>query len=72
MRLGLTERQKSVYDGIVNFQKEHGYAPSVRELCTICGLASTSSVYAHLKTLEEYGYIKKREGSPRTITIEEI
>lgn len=69
MRLGLTERQRSVYDGIVNFQKEHGYAPWVRELCAICNLASTSSVYAYLKTLEELGYIKKRDGSPRTITI---
>lgn len=69
MRLGLTERQKSVYDGIINFQKEHGYAPSVRELCVICDFASTSSVHAHLKTLEEFGYTKRSEDKARTIVI---
>ena len=51
-RTELTERQKLVYDSIVDYQMQNGYAPSIRELCVICKLASTSSVYAHLKKLE--------------------
>lgn len=51
-RSELTERQKLVYDSIVDYQMQHGYAPSIRELCVICNLASTSSVYAHLKNLK--------------------
>lgn len=65
----MTERQADVYQGILNYQKIHGYAPSIRELCKICGLASTSSVYSHLKSLENMGYIKRREDSLRAIAI---
>ena len=68
-RQKLTWRQQIVYDGIVNYQKKHGYAPSIRELCVICNLASTSSVYSHLKSLEEMGYIRRREDAPRAIAI---
>lgn len=65
----LTEQQTAVYKGILQYQKKYGYAPSIRELCEMCGLSSTSSVYFHLKKLEEKGYIKRREVSPRAITI---
>ncbi|NLG05570.1 MAG: LexA repressor [Clostridia bacterium] len=65
----LTKRQQLVYDGIVEYQKEHGFAPSIRELCKLSGLASTSSVYAHLKSLEDLGYIKRKEDAPRAIAI---
>jgi len=65
----LTSKQKNVYEAIIKYQKIYGYAPSIRELCKICGLASTSSVYAHLKSLEDRGYIKRREDSPRAIAI---
>lgn len=51
-RTELTKKQKLVYDSIVDYQVQHGYAPSIRELCVICNLASTSSVYSHLKKLE--------------------
>ena len=68
-RRKLTDRQQLVYDGIVEYQKEHGFAPSIRELCKISGLASTSSVYAHLKSLEDLGYIRRKEDAPRAIAI---
>ena len=65
----LTEQQTAVYKGILQYQKKYGYAPSIRELCEMCGLSSTSSVYLHLKKLEEKGYIRRREESPRAIKI---
>lgn len=68
-RKKLTDRQQLVYDGIVKYQTEHGFAPSIRELCKICGLASTSSVYSHLKSLEDLGYIRRKEDAPRAIAI---
>lgn len=45
----LTEQQTAVYKGILQYQKKYGYAPSIRELCEMCGLSSTSSVYLHLR-----------------------
>jgi len=41
-----------VYDAIVQYFKDYGYAPSVRELCEITGFKSTSSVHFYLKRLE--------------------
>ncbi len=68
-RQQLTERQQLVYEGIIDYQKVHGFAPSVRELGMIVGLASTSSVYSQLKSLEEKGYIMRRPESPRAIAV---
>ena len=68
-RKEMTLRQSAVYNGILEYQKVHGFAPSIRELCVICGLASTSSVYSHLKSLEKLGYIKRREDAPRAIVV---
>ena len=65
----ITNRQQAVLDGIVEYQKMHGFAPSIRELCKICNLSSTSSVAAHLKRLEELGYIKRKEDAPRAIAV---
>jgi len=65
----MTVRQASVYHGILDYQKIHGYAPSIRELCKICDLSSTSSVYNHLKALEKMGYIRRREDAPRAIAV---
>lgn len=65
----LTVHQAAVYQGILNYQEKHGYAPLIRELCNICGLASTSSVYNHLKALEKKGYIRRKEDTPRAIAV---
>lgn len=68
-RKKMTERQQVVYDGIVEYQETYGFAPSIRELCEICNLSSTSSVAAHLKKLEDLGYIKRRVDAPRAIAV---
>ncbi len=41
---------------------EEGYTPTVRDICEATGLRSTSTVHAHLKVLEETGYIEKSGG----------
>ena len=65
----LSERQIQVYDSIVAHVQEYGFAPTVRELCKLTGLASTSTIIGHLKTLEKKGYIKRYPTHPRAITI---
>ena len=54
-RAPLTEKQQNVYESIMQYQRVNGYAPTIREICKMVGVASTSSVYAHLKILEEKG-----------------
>ena len=65
----ITNRQQAVLDGIVEYQKQYGFAPSIRELCKICNLSSTSTVAAHLKSPEDKGYIKRKEDAPRAIAV---
>jgi len=47
-----------------------GIPPTVREICNATGLRSTSTVHAHLKTLERLGYITREAGLNRSIRIE--
>jgi repressor LexA len=53
----LTPRQQTVLDFIRHFFAERGYAPTIAEIRDGLGLASTSTVHKHLKTLEEKGHI---------------
>ena len=58
---------------ILNFIKQHilskNYPPSVREICEAVNLKSTSSVHAHLATLEKNGYISRDQSKTRAIEI---
>lgn len=58
---------------ILNYIKEEilnrGYPPTVREICETVHLKSTSSVHAHLETLEKNGYIRRDPSKPRAIEI---
>lgn len=65
----LTERESQVLDIIINYIKENGYAPSVREIGDAIGFKSTSSVHAHLKNLETKGFIERKENFPRALKI---
>ena len=66
---GLTKSQQKVYDFLVK-EAPKGVPPTVREICAATGLHSTSTVHAHLKTLEKLGYISRDAGLNRSIRIE--
>ena len=66
-RAPLTEKQQNVYESIMQYQCVNGYAPTIREICKMVGVAST--VYAHLKILEEKGYIARKMDASRAIAI---
>jgi repressor LexA len=68
-RSKLTERQREVLDFIRDFSQRNSYPPSVRDICEAVGLSSTSSVHAHLNSLEEKGFIRRDGSSARAITI---
>ncbi len=65
----LTKSQQKVYDFLVK-EAPKGVPPTVREICSATGLRSTSTVHAHLKTLEKLGYITRDAGLNRSIRIE--
>ena len=57
----LTASQQKVLD-YLHEATDDGISPTVRDICAATGLKSTSTVHAHLKTLEEQGYIIKEHG----------
>ena len=66
---GIGKRQKEILEVIKKSILERGFPPSVREICDAVNLKSTSSVHAHLETLERYGYIRRDPTKSRTIEI---
>ena len=69
MTADLTKRQQSVYDCIESFVEEHGYGPTVREICKSLGLSSPSTVHVHLKSLEDKGYIHRDPLKSRSVSL---
>lgn len=67
--LPLSERQRAVLSCIIDSIEERGYPPSVREICETVGLSSSSTVHAHLNTLEEWHYISRDPAKPRAIIV---
>jgi repressor LexA len=65
----LTEKQKAVLEFLAEHARQHGYPPSVRELCGALGLKSPNSAHAHLKALRDKGYIRMASGINRGITL---
>jgi repressor LexA len=62
-----TERQARILEVIRDFTEERGYPPSVREIGERVGLSSSSTVQAHLKTLEKRGLIHRDPTKPRAL-----
>jgi len=65
----LTEKQKLVLDFLKTGIRQNGYPPTVREICDAVGLSSTSTVHAHLETLERKGYIRRAPAKNRSTEI---
>ena len=65
----MTDRDIEIYNCIGLYIAQKGYAPTVREICGMTGLKSTSTVHGRLKKLEGMGKIKRLAESPRTIVI---
>ena len=65
----LTTKQEEILTVIKKFIAEKGYAPTIRELCKLCNLSSTATMFVHLKNLTNKGYISQTENKFRTIEL---
>lgn len=69
MNINAINKKVEIYQTIVNYHKENGFPPSVRNLCVLVNLKSTSSVHHHLTKLEKDGLIKIHKNTSRGIQI---
>src|SRR5262245_8781913 len=65
----LTKRQQEIWEFLVEYVDDHGYPPTVREIGEKVGLASPSTVHAHLASLERAGLIKRDATKPRALEL---
>jgi len=65
----LTTRQQEIWQFLAEYVDAHGYPPTVREIGDAVGLASPSTVHAHLANLERAGLIKRDPTKPRAIEL---
>ena len=65
----ISAKQQEILEYIKQEILHRGYPPAVREICEAVKLRSTSSVHAHLETLEKNGYIRRDPTKPRAIEI---
>jgi len=65
----LTDRQQAILNVIDEHMRARGYPPSVREIGEAVGLTSTSTVHAHLSTLQRLGYLRRDPTKPRAIEV---
>jgi len=63
----LTKRQQEIYDFIRKYSARYGYPPTVRDIGKAVGLASSSTVHAHLANLEKAGLLRRDPTKPRAI-----
>jgi repressor LexA len=65
----LTDRQQQIWNYLVEYVDRHGYPPTVREIGEQVGLASPSTVHAHLANLERAGLLKRDPTKPRALEL---
>ena len=65
----LTKRQQEIYDFIGKYSAKYGYPPTVRDIGKAVGLASSSTVHAHLANLEKAGLLRRDPTKPRAIEL---
>jgi repressor LexA len=65
----LTGRQREIFDFLSEYVRERGYPPTVREIGEAVGLASPSTVHAHLANLERAGLLKRDPTKPRALEL---
>ena len=65
----LTERQQQIWDYLLEYVDGHGYPPTVREIGERVGLASPSTVHAHLANLERAGLLRRDPTKPRALEL---
>ena len=69
MGIRANKRQTEIYDYIVGYIQENGYAPTLREIRAVFGIKSTATVHYHLKQMHDKGMLNIRDGESRAIQV---
>ena len=65
----LTPRQQEIYDYLCSHLDDHGYPPTLREICAEFNMRSTRAASDHLQALERKGFIVRHRDRSRGIEL---
>jgi repressor LexA len=65
----LTKRQSELLGYVYGYQRERGYAPTIREMATALELKSPGSVVRMLDRLQQLGFIRRERGRERALEV---
>jgi repressor LexA len=68
----LTERQREILAWLVRYIDQHGYSPTLREVCMAFGFASPNGAVCHLVSMQRKGWVTWNEKKSRTIRVLEV
>lgn len=60
MRSGLTKRQDEIYQYVKTHWRQHGFPPSVRDVCKAFNYTSSSTAFSHLSAIVRKGYLSNQ------------
>jgi repressor LexA len=66
---GLSDKHKRILDVLERYTDQHGYPPSIREMCSRANISSTSVANYYLDRLEEQGYIERDRRVSRGVRV---
>jgi repressor LexA len=69
MAKGLTDKQRRILEYIIDFQREHSFPPTIRELCEAFEIGSLRGVTVHLEALARKNYITRVKHTSRSIRV---
>ena len=64
-------RHEKILNTIITYITEHGYCPSIRELCQLTGIKSTATIQKYINEMLENGLLETDcgIGTPRALRI---
>lgn len=68
----LTDRQREILAWVDGYIRDHGFSPTIRELCRAFGFKSPNGAVSHLTPLRKKGALTWIDGSPRTLRVTEV
>lgn len=66
---GLSKSQQLTLNAVRQYIDQYGIPPSFRDVMVVRQLASTSTIQAHFKHLQQAGAIELRDGVPRSVRV---
>ncbi len=65
----LYKKERELLEYLAQFQRQHGYSPTLKEMAEATGHKAVSTIHAIIRSLVDKGYVQKVDGNSRVLKI---